>query len=96
MRPGDTAKIDSEYTRNGSCRIFVWAEPLAGYRYVHVREHRTARDWADEMEHLLTKCYPDKDKLILVMDNLNVHGIASPYKRIPAATARAYANPLQR
>lgn len=95
VRPGDTQKTDSEYIRKGTCSIFVFTEPLAGYRYVHVREHRTAADWAEEIEYLLTQCYPDKEKLILVMDNLNVHAAASLYKRFPASLARAYAKRLE-
>ena len=61
MRPGDDAKIDSEYIRNGTCSIFVFTEPLMGYRHVSVREHRTSIDWAEEIRYLLTECYPQKD-----------------------------------
>jgi len=95
MRPGDDAKIDSEYKRNGICSIFVFVEPLAGYRHVDVREHRTAVDWADEIKYLLTQCYPDKRKIILIMDNLNTHALASLYKKFPAPEARAYAKRLE-
>lgn len=95
MRVGDTQKLDSEYIRKGTCSIFVFTEPFAGYRYVHVREHRTALDWAEEIEYLLTKCYPDKEKIILVMDNLNVHAVSSLYKKFSASQARAYAKRLE-
>jgi hypothetical protein len=95
MRPGDDAKIDSEYTRNGTCSIFVFVEPLRGYRFVNVREQRTAIDWAEEIKYLLTECYPSKSKIILVMDNLNVHAISSLYKKYPAPEARAYARRLE-
>jgi hypothetical protein len=71
MRPGDDTKLDSEYKRNGTCSIFIFVEPLRGYRYVSVRDQRTAIDWATEIKYLLTECYPDKNKIILVMDNLN-------------------------
>jgi ribosomal protein S13 len=94
MRPGDDAKIDSEYVRNGTCSIFVFVEPLAGYRFVHVREQRTALDWAAEIKYLLTECYPSNSKVILVMDNLNVHAISSLYKKYPASEARSYAKRL--
>jgi len=94
MRPGDDIKIDSEYKRNGTCSIFVFVEPLRGYRFVHVREQRTAIDWAEEIKYLLTECYPGNSKLILVMDNLNVHVISSLYKKYPAPEARSYARRL--
>lgn len=55
MRPGDTRKVDSEYTRNGTCSIFVFVEPLRGIRHVSVRAQRTAIDWADEIRYLAIK-----------------------------------------
>lgn len=84
MRPGDTKKTDSEYIRNGTCSIFVFVEPLGGVRHVSVRKHRTAADWAEEIQYLVDISYPDKQKIILVMDNLNTHAIASLYKTFPA------------
>ena len=52
MKPGETAIIDSEYIRNGTCSIFAFIEPLAGKHHVSVREHRTATDWAEEIKYL--------------------------------------------
>ena len=95
MRPGDDTKIDSEYVRNGTCSIFVFTEPLMGYRHVSVREHRTAIDWAEEIRYLLEVCYPKNEKIILVMDNLNTHVLASLYKAFPAAEARQLAKRLE-
>ena len=95
MRPGDLQKIDSEYKRNGTTSIFVFIEPLGGIRHVSVREHRTAKDWAEEIRYLTDVTYPDKEKIILVMDNLNTHAIASLYKAFPAAEARRIARKLE-
>lgn len=95
MRPGDLQKIDSEYKRNGTASIFVFIEPLGGIRHVSVREHRTAKDWAEEIRYLTNVSYPDKEKIILVMDNLNTHAIASLYKTFPAAEARRIARKLE-
>ncbi len=95
MRPGDTQKTDSEYVRNGTCSIFVFVEPLGGIRHVSVREHRTAVDWAEEIKYLVDTSYPDKQKIILVMDNLNTHAIASLYKAFPAQQARRIARKLE-
>jgi len=88
MRPGDSRKVDSEYIRNGTCSIFAFIEPLAGRHHVSVREYRTATDWAEEIKYLVDVMYPDVEKIILVMDNLNTHKPASLYKRYPAAEAR--------
>ena len=88
MRPGDNKKIDSEYVRNGTCSIFAFVEPLAGVHHVSVRPHRTALEWAEEIRYLVDVMYPDAEKIILVMDNLNTHKPASLYKRFEPAEAR--------
>ena len=95
MRSGDTQKMDSEYTRNGTVSIFVFVEPLGGVRHVSVREHRTAIDWAEEIKYLVEVSYPDSEKIVLVMDNLNTHALASLYKAFPASEARRIARKLE-
>ena len=71
MRPGRIAKEDYEYVREGTCSIFIFTEPLAGRRHVHVSERRTKKDWAFWMRELLEVHYPHAEKIRLVMDNLN-------------------------
>ena len=88
MRPGDDLKTDSEYKRNGTCSIFAFVEPLGGKHHVSVHEHRTAIDWAQEIKYLSDVMFPDAEKIILVMDNLNTHKAASLYKAFPPAEAR--------
>lgn len=88
MRPGDDKKVDSEYTRNGTCSIFAFIEPLGGKHHVSVRKRRTAKDWAEEMKYLSDVMYPDAEKIILVMDNLNIHNPSSLYKAFPPEEAR--------
>ncbi len=88
VRPCNDRKVDSEYTRNGTCSIFAFIEPLAGKHHVSVREHRTAVDWAEEIKYPADIMYPDAEKIVLVMDNLNTHKPASLYKKYPAAEAR--------
>lgn len=95
MRQGDTVKMDSEYIRNGTCSIFVFAEPLAGIRHVSVRKRRTAKDWAEEIQYLTDVMYPDVERIILVMDNLNTHTVGSLYKAFPAPEARRIARKLE-
>ncbi len=93
--PGRDRKEDSEYVRHGTCSIFVWVEPLAGRRRVIARPQRTRIDWAHEVEHLLTLDYPDAEKVVLVMDNLNTHTTGSLYEAFEPAKARALAQRLE-
>lgn len=95
MRPGDVKKTDSEYIRQGTCSIFVFTEPLAGWRHVTARSQRRAVDWAEEIKYLLDECYKGHEKVILVMDNLNVHAEASLYKRYSPEEARRLAKRLE-
>lgn len=95
MRPGDNKKIDSEYIRNGTCSIFAFVEALAGRHHVSVREHRTAIDWAEEIRYLVDEMYPDIQKIILVMDNLNTHKPASLYRAFPPEEARRIIKKLE-
>lgn len=88
MRPGDITKIDSEYVRNGTCSIFVFTAPLEGIRHVSVLEHRTALDWAEQIKYLCDVMFPEAEKIVLVMDNLNTHKPASLYKRFHPEEAR--------
>ena len=77
--PGSLAKYDYEYERCGSCNIFLASEPLAGKRFVKITERKTKKDWAYFIEDI-AKAYPDKKKIILVMDNLNTHKASSLYE----------------
>lgn len=78
--PGQVKKEDYEYIRNGSCSIFMFTEPLGGWRHVCASQRRTKKDWALQIEELLEKWYPDAKIIRLVMDNLNTHTISSLYE----------------
>jgi hypothetical protein len=93
--PGRDRRQDSEYVRHGTCSIFVWVEPLAGRRRVTARPQRTRIDWANEVDHLLSVDYPDAERVLLVMDNLNTHTIGSLYEAFEPAKARALARRLE-
>jgi len=95
MRPGDTEKVDFEYTRNGTCSIFAFIEPLGGRHHTSVRERRTAKDWAEEIRYLVDEMYPEAEKIILIMDNLNTHKAASLYKEYPPEEARRIIKKLE-
>jgi DDE superfamily endonuclease len=93
--PGNPARYDDEYERNGTATIFMFTEPLSGVRTVRVREHKTAIDWATEVKPLLDTHYPEADRLRLVCDNLNTHGLGSLYEAFPPEQARALAARLE-
>jgi len=93
--PGRDRREDSEYVRHGTCSIFVWVQPLAGRRRVIARPQRTRVDWACEVEHLLTVDYPEAEKVVLVMDNLNTHTTGSLYEAFEPAKAHALAQRLE-
>lgn len=80
MEPGHPTRHDYEYKRGGTANVFLFTEPLQGWRRVTVREQKTAVDWAWEVHDLLEEMYTYARKVIWVCDNLNVHKIASFYK----------------
>ena len=88
-QPGSVAKYDSEYERRGTANIFMAVEPLAGKRTVRVTARRTKIDWAKFIQYLLLTMYPEAAIVVLVMDNLNTHGIGSLYEAFDPETARA-------
>jgi len=93
-KPGQPARIDDEYVRNGVVQIFMEVEPLAGKRHVAVTERRTMKDWAQQIKQMLDDRYPEAIKVRLVMDNLNTHKVASFYETFEACEARRLAERL--
>jgi hypothetical protein len=94
-RPGHDTREDSEYIRCGTCSIFAWVEPLRGWRRVQALSQRTRIDWAGQVKQLLSVDYPDAGAVVLVMDNLNTHGIASLYEAFEPEEAFALAQRLE-
>jgi hypothetical protein len=76
-RPGAPYHYDHHYERNGTVNLFTFFEPLASWRAVMVRERRTKTDWTECVRTLLDEHYPEAEKVILVMDNLNTHCLSS-------------------
>lgn len=95
VEPGQVARQDYEYERCGTANIFLGFEPLRGQRFTDVTETRTRVDWAHWVRDLLDVRYPDVDLIVLVMDNLNIHSIASLYEAFPAAEAKRLAMKLE-
>jgi hypothetical protein len=87
LKSGKPLRIDDEYIRNGEANIFMEVEPLAGKRHVEITETRTRIDWAAHIKAMLDDRYPLAEKVILVMDNLNTHNVASLYEAFPAEEA---------
>jgi hypothetical protein len=88
-------RVDYEYERAGTASIFMFCEPLAGWRQVTVRERRTKVDWAQEMENLLRTRYVSAKKVILVCDNLNTHTKGAFYEAFDPAKARSLIRRLE-
>ena len=88
MEPGKPERYDTEYERNGTSNLFVFFEPLRGWRRMEVTQRRTAQDWAHQIRKLVDEEYPEAKKIHLVMDNLNTHTGASLYKTFEPAEAR--------
>ena len=83
-------RVDYEYERNGTASIFMFVEPLAGYRQATARAQRTKVEWALEVAHLLDTRYVNGEILTLVMDNLNTHTKGAFYEAFEPAKAKAY------
>ena len=95
MQPLKPERRDSEYVRKGTCSIFVFTEPLAGWRHLSVEERRTKVDWAHQVRELLEVHYPNATKIKLVMDNLNTHNLSSLYEAFDLETALNLAKRLE-
>jgi hypothetical protein len=93
--PGRPARVDYEYERKGTANLFLVCEPLAGKRHVRVTERRTAVDFAETVRLLVGEWYPQAEKVVLVMDNLNTHKAASLYEAFPPEQARRLLEKLE-
>jgi hypothetical protein len=87
-RAATPARIDSEYGRNGSANLFLWCAPHLGRRGIQVTERRTSVDWAVAMRRLVEEDFPDAERIVLVLDNLNTHNASALYQAFPPEIAR--------
>lgn len=95
IKKGKVERVDSEYIRKGTCSIFLFTEPLSGWRHSEAKERRTRIDWALQIKWLLTEQYQDAKKVVLVMDNLNTHNKSSLYAAFEPEEAFALAQRLE-
>lgn len=95
LEPGKPLRYDCEYERRGTCNIFMFCEPLRGWRYVRVTQRRTRVDWAFALQALLDAKYQDAERVVLMMDNLNTHSPASFYEAFAPQEARRLTERLE-
>lgn len=93
--PGQPARYDYEYKRNGVANLFMIFEPLVGKRHVKVTQRRTKTDWAYCVREMVDQIYPDAEQIVLVMDNLNTHNKSSLYEAFEPAEAKRIADKLE-
>jgi hypothetical protein len=93
--PGRPERFDYEYVRNGTANLFMLSEPLAGWRHVEVTDRRTAKDFAEVVRRLVEDIYAAAERVVLVMDNLNTHKLASLYEAFPPERARRIVDRLE-
>lgn len=95
MEPGKPERQDYEYERGGVVNLFLFCEPLRGRRWVDITERRTKTDWAHQIKELVDERYPEAERIVLVMDNLNTHTPASLYEAFEPCEARRLAEKLE-
>jgi len=93
--PGQPAREDHEYVRGGAANLFLVSEPLRGWRHVTVTARRAKPDFAHCVKELVEVHYPDAERIVLVMDNLNTHTPAALYATFAAPEARRLAAKLE-
>lgn len=95
MEPGQPQRYDYQYERNGVCNLFMFSEPLAGWRHVEVTNQRTKQDYAQQMKYLVDVRYPDAERITVVHDQLNTHVPSSLYAAFEPAEAKRILDKLE-
>jgi DDE superfamily endonuclease len=95
LQPGKPIRYDYEYRRNGTCNLFMFFQPLAGWRHVEVTEQRTQRDFAYRMKDLVDVHFPEAEVIRVVLDNLNTHSPAALYEVFEPQEARRIVRKLE-
>jgi transposase len=93
--PDRPLRYDYEYTRNGTANLFLVFAPLVGWRHIEVTERRTAKDFGAFLRYVVDEVYQEAERVVLVTDNLNVHGAGSLYEAFDPATARRLAEKIE-
>ena len=93
--PGRAQRVDDAYKREGVANLFLVCEPLRGQRWVDGTAQRTRADWAYQGKELGDVRYPEAERIVLGLDNLNTHSVASLYEVFPPAQAKRLADKLE-
>jgi transposase len=88
IAPGRSVRYDYEYSREGTCNLFMFLQPLQGWRHIKVTARRTAQDFAHCMQDLVDHHFPKAQVISVVLDNLNTHTPAALYETFAPAEAR--------
>jgi len=94
-QPGQPVRYDTEYKREGTANLFLFVQPLRGWRHVNVTKQRTQQDFAQQMRLLVDQYFPAAERIRLVVDNLNTHTPASLYRIFPPDEARRITRKLE-
>ena len=94
-RPGQPERFDYEYQRNGTANLFVFFQPLGGWRHILVTDRRTKMDFAQCMRYLVDELLPEAERILIVQDNLNTHTPASLYEAFTPAEAKRILDRLE-
>ena len=94
-KKGRHERFDYEYKRNGTRNLFMFCEPLVGWRHLEVTERRTMEDFAHQMRWLVDVAYSEAEKIRVVLDNLNTHRPASLYQTFEPKEARRVVKRLE-
>jgi hypothetical protein len=95
LAPGRPARHDPEYARQGVVNVFLVTDPLRGWRQVRISNQRTRLDWASCVQELVDVHYPNAERIVLVLDQLNTHSPASLYEAFPPSEAKRLADKLE-
>jgi hypothetical protein len=95
VRSGQVERHDYEYRREGTCNLFMFAQPERGWRHVEVTDRRTMLDFAQCMKDLDDIYFPSAQVIRVVLDNLNTHTPAALYEAFDPATARRLIRKLE-
>lgn len=88
VQPGNAERFDYEYKRGGVADVFMLFEPLAGKRHIEITDQRRRVEWAEVMRIVADELYPEAEKIVVVLDNLNTHVLAAFYLTFAPCEAR--------
>lgn len=86
IKEGQVAKQHYAYEKLGSCSLLAAIEPLTGRRIADVFDHRRKIEFALHLRKI-AEMYPEAEKIIVILDNLNTHNESAFYEVFEAEEA---------